>query len=676
MTFTTMTGATDANAGLDWHQANQRYLMAALACVRAALESHIAGEAGDPYAHAGVRQETLRTLCDRMPAPPALDTLGATFNLSPFERDVVLLSAGAELDSTFAALCAAAQDDPQRAYPTFSLALAVLPAAHWSALTPTAPLRRWRLIEIGAGGTLMTSPLRIDERVLHYLTGLQHLDEHLIGFVQPEPAVSDLVPSHREIAEGIARTWAQAHRPGRLPVVQLCGVEMAGKRAIAAMACEMLGLNLYSMPAQVIPSTPHELDSLMRLWEREAALSLSALLLDCEDLDRHDTARESVVTRFIEEVSGAVFVTGRERRMVQRRPIVTFDIRKPRADEQRVLWHETLGAAVPVLNGQVERLVAQFDLSAPVIRSACARALGDWPAHAPTQPAALARMGARLWEACRTQARPRLDDLAQRIEPVATWEDLVLPESQLQTLHEIAAHVRQRAKVYEEWGFAAKSARGLGISALFAGPSGTGKTMAAEVLANELQLDLYHIDLSQVVSKYIGETEKNLRRVFDAAEEGGAILLFDEADALFGKRSEVKDSHDRYANIEVSYLLQRMEAYRGLAILTTNMKKALDSAFLRRIRFVVQFPFPDAAARTEIWRRIFPPDTPTEGLDVQKLARLNVAGGNIRNIALNAAFLAADAGEPVRMAHLLQAARTEYSKLEKSLTDAEVEEWV
>jgi SpoVK/Ycf46/Vps4 family AAA+-type ATPase len=242
-------------------------------------------------------------------------------------------------------------------------------------------------------------------------------------------------------------------------------------------------------------------------------------------------------------------------------------------------------------------------------------------------------------------------------------------------LRDIALHVRNRTTVYQRWGFAAKGARGLGISALFAGVSGTGKTMAAEVLANELRLDLYRIDLSAVISKFIGETEKNLRRVFDAAEEGGAILLFDEADALFGKRSEVKDSHDRYANIEVSYLLQRMEAYRGLAILTTNLKSALDTAFLRRIRFIVQFPFPDAAQRAEIWRRIFPPDTPTENLDRNRLARLNVAGGNIRNIALNAAFLAADAGEPVRMSHLLRAAQSEYLKLEKSLTEAEVGGW-
>jgi SpoVK/Ycf46/Vps4 family AAA+-type ATPase len=200
--------------------------------------------------------------------------------------------------------------------------------------------------------------------------------------------------------------------------------------------------------------------------------------------------------------------------------------------------------------------------------------------------------------------------------------------------------------------------------------------MASEALASELRLDLYRIDLSQIVSKYIGETEKNLGRIFDAADEGAGVLLFDEADALFGKRTEVKDSHDRYANIEVSYLLQRMEAYRGLAILTTNRKTALDQAFLRRIRFVVEFPFPDANQRAEIWRRVFPEETPTDGLRLDRLARLNAAGGNIRNIAINAAFLAADANEPVRMSHLLSATRSEFAKLEMPLTDTEVAGWL
>jgi SpoVK/Ycf46/Vps4 family AAA+-type ATPase len=323
------------------------------------------------------------------------------------------------------------------------------------------------------------------------------------------------------------------------------------------------------------------------------------------------------------------------------------------------------------LNGQVEAVVSQFHLSPQSIHAASAELLTSLLVPSPQPPAPHS-----LWDSCRAQARPRLDDLAQRLEPSVSWDDLVLPEPQLQILREVVLHVRHRTRVYETWGFAGKGARGLGISALFAGASGTGKTLAAEVLAHELRLDLYRIDLSQVVSKYIGETERNLRRVFDAAEEGGAVLLFDEADALFGKRSEVKDSHDRYANIEISYLLQRMEAYRGLAILTTNLKSALDPAFLRRLRFVIQFPFPDVGQRAEIWRRIFPTTTPTEGLDTAKLARLNVAGGNIRNIALNAAFLAADMGGPVCMTHLLRAARGEYAKLEKPLTEAEIGGWI
>jgi len=276
-----------------------------------------------------------------------------------------------------------------------------------------------------------------------------------------------------------------------------------------------------------------------------------------------------------------------------------------------------------------------------------------------------------LCEASRAVTRPKLGELAQQIHPRAALEDLVLPEREKRLLRELALHVAQRHTVYTEWGFDTKISQGLGITALFAGSSGTGKTMAAEALARELRLDLFRIDLATTVSKYIGETEKNLRKIFDAAEDGGAILFFDEADALFGKRSEVKDSHDRYANIEVGYLLQRMESYRGLAILATNMKRALDPAFVRRLRFIVDFPFPDEKSRVEIWRRIFPANTPTRGLDIQRLARLSVTGGNIKNIALYASFLAAGEGVPVGMEHLKRAAQVEYDKMEKPLTQAE-----
>jgi len=478
-----------------------------------------------------------------------------------------------------------------------------------------------------------------------------------------------VVPSQAALVDRLVTAWSRGVEPDGLPVVQLCGDDDTGKRAIAIAACTALGWSVSVMDADVIPGAPVEIDALARLWERESVLGASVLLLNCDDIDPADVTLALVVSRFVERLESALIVTTRERWRMPRRRMLTLDVSRPDIGERRLLWEQALGTATVSLNGRMDALVAQFGLNAEAIRAASTEALTL------AETAGTANLGHLLWDACRIQARPRLDELALRIDGAAIADDLVVPNELRQSLGDIAAHVRQRERVYETWGFAGKGGRGLGVSALFTGASGTGKTMAAEVLANELNLDLYRIDLSQVINKYIGETEKNLRRVFDAAEEGGAILLFDEADALFGKRSDVKDSHDRYANIEVSYLLQRMEAYRGLAILTTNMKSALDSAFLRRIRFVLQFPFPDAVQRAEIWRRIFPAETPLEGLEPKRLARLTVAGGNIRNIALYAAFLAADAGEPVRMTHLLHAARVEYAKLEKPLTDAEIGGW-
>jgi hypothetical protein len=648
---------------VDWAEANQRYLTAALAEVRRELERH-AGT-GEPVSAEPKSPESGEKAAE-MPAPPALEILCGLFGLSPFERSTLLLCAGVELDAAFPALCAAAQGDAGRPHATFGLALTALPDPHWSALSPAAPLRRWRLVEVG-GESLTRSPLRTDERVLHHLAGVQYLDEQLEGFVETVQDADELLPSQRALAGRLAGTWSRS-AGGPLPVAQVSGGDREGRRTVAVAACEKLGLALCKISAQNLPSDLRELGALARLWEREAALSSSALLLECGDNGANEEAHERAALRFIESVGGTVIVAGVDHLPAPRRSFFTLRMPDPTPHEKRDLWLGALGESAESANGQVDSLVAQFDLGAGAIRSACAEALGR-------HNDASEDLGDLLWKAGREQARPRLEDLAGRIEPAAAWDDLVLPEAHKQLLREVAVHVRRRTTVYESWGFGARSSRGLGISALFAGPSGTGKTMAAEVLADELRLDLYRIDLSSVVSKYIGETEKNLRRVFDAAEAGGAILLFDEADALFGKRSEVKDSHDRYANIEVSYLLQRMEAYRGLAILTTNMKGALDVAFLRRIRFVVQFPFPDAANRAEIWRRVFPAETPTKGLDFDKLARLNVAGGNIRNIALNAAFLAADAEQPVRMKHLLRAARGEYAKLEKPLTGAEIGGW-
>lgn len=651
-----------------WPAANQRYLTAALAVVRALLESHVARADGTRAVRDGVEraERDVAAAEAAMPAPPALQRLSAALGLSVFERDVLLMCAGIELDGSFGALCAAAHGDPQRTRPTFGLALAAHPQARWSALTPVAPLRGWRLIELADAGALTTGALHVDERVLHFLTGVQYLDERLRGIAEPVWAAGEPPPSQRRDAERILAAWSRAEAAPWLPLVQLCGDRFSARR-VAASAAALAGLKLHVMDLSRVPSAPGEADAFIRLWEREAIMSASALLLECGDAPIADPAQGASLSLILERLRGGVFVAGPSRFDTER-PSLVLQIGRPQTSEQRAAWQAALadhGGA----DANVEQLVSEFDLNVSAIAAAASEALaladaGDGP------------VDALLWEACRAQARPRLERLAQRIEPSAGWDDIVLPETQRRLLGAIEVHVRRRSVVYDTWGFAGRGRRGLGISVLFEGRPGTGKTMAAEALAASARLDLYRVDLSQVVSKYIGETEKNLGRIFDAAEAGGAVLLFDEAEAIFGKRTEVRDSHDRYANIEISYLLQRMEEYRGLAILTTNMRTALDDAFFRRIRFVVHFPSPGPAERAEIWRKIFPPRTPLDGVDVEKLARLNVAGGEIRNIALHAAFLAADADEPVRMRHLLEAARNEFAKLERPLTDAEIAGWI
>lgn len=673
-----------------WEEANQRYLLAALALVRQRLEER-EEHRQEQATRVEQLQRDLAEASSSLPAPASLLHLCSAFSLSSFERDLLLLCAGIELESDFRQLCSrlAAPEqttaaDVPFAPPTFALALATLANTHWDALTPGAPLRHWRLLTVRHGAALTLSPLSIDEPILHYLAGLPYQDERINALCPFVPSVEKLVPSHHALVQHVLALWPirgeltlanNDTNSSRWPVIQLCGTDRASQNAVAASGCQQLNLRLRVLAAEMVPTIPGEIELFARLCEREAVLGRSILLLDCHELESVEKKSRRAVNALLQQMQTPVMLSCREQNHWLRldRSVVTLDVPRPVLSEQRRLWQQTLDAHDIHLNGQLDRLAMQFNLNHTAILAASTQAMQLGGA---TSEATGEQIEARLWEACRIQARPALDDLAQRIESQPTWEDLILPDAQQQLLHEIAAHVRQRATVYETWGFGRKGARGLGISALFAGASGTGKTLAAEVLAHELRLDLYRIDLSSVVSKYIGETEKNLRRIFDAAEEGGAILLFDEADALFGKRSEVKDSHDRYANIEVSYLLQRVEAYRGLAILTTNLKSALDTAFLRRLRFIVQFPFPDAPMRTEIWRRIFPPELPVEDLDQEKLARLHIAGGNIRNIALHAAFLAADAHEPVKMAHLLRAATTEYAKLEKPLTEAEIGGWI
>ena len=664
------------NDALDtgWPEANQAYLVRSMAALKTTIRR-------DPEPIPAVVADSTAFAV----RAPALKRVTEAFGLSRFERDLLLLCAGVELDPEFSTLCAA-QGEAGRPYPSFSFALATLPGAHWSALAPQAALRRWRLIEVTDGQPLTLAPLRIDETVLHYLTGIAELDRRLASMLVVLPILGPdgLAPSHAKLAQRIAMMWEKPPGETVAPVAQLVGESM-DCRPIVAAAAALLGMRAAVLSTDRVPAGAADLEEMARLWSREIYLSgFGVLLVDRDEVvgalgeDTHAQARS--FERLLERLPGPVSVCERQRTRIAHRLVTAFDVVSLPASEQRETWEKSLRHAAAgrfadgggaALASASDLVAAQFSISRPAIEAIAAEAVAE-AARFGMEPDAI---GAIAWDLCRARVRTRLDGLAQRIELRIDWDDLILPDPNLATLRTIAAQLRQRATVYERWGFADKSARGLGISALFSGPSGTGKTMGAEALANDLHLDLYRIDLASVVSKYIGETEKNLRRVFDAADQSGAILLFDEADALFGKRSEVKDSHDRYANIEVSYLLQRMEAYRGLAILTTNMKTALDPAFLRRLRFIVEFPFPDTAQRLRIWRRAFPSATPTEALDFARLAQLRIAGGTIRSIAVSAAFLAADDGEPVRMSHLMAAARGEYAKLQRQLTAAENKAW-
>jgi hypothetical protein len=668
----------NAGAQDDWTAANQKYLTAALAVVKSNLEraAQTPAEADRSPEQDALLRQKFRQAAEAMAGKSPLDTVCHVFELSPFECNILLLCAGMELDSAFPSLCAAARNDPAKPFPSFGLALAVFPDGHWSALSPGAPLRYWQLVDSGSGSPVAQNPLCIDERVVHYLTGVNHQDERLSGILEPLHAPAMLAASHAGLAGQIVAVWSAAGGTGGLPVIILNGSDNAAKRSIALAACTTLGLAVSHMDSSSIPVAPAERETLIRLLQREAVFCSGALFLDCDRESVADPLRENSVTHLIERIRGPLIISVSGHRYRIDRPDVTFAVEKAAPQEQAGAWRSALGPCGEMPDGKLSEMVLQFDLGVPEIAAAGSEVQGLLAARGDTAPPDAGEICAMVRQICSRNVRSRLQDLAQRIEPAAGWDDIVLPGPQMLTLKEITMHVRQKEKVLSDWGFAEKGHRGLGTFALFSGTSGTGKTMAAEVLARDLGLDLFRIDLSQVVSKYIGETEKNLRRVFDAAEEGGVILLFDEADALFGKRSEVRDSHDRYANIEISYLLQRMEAYRGLAILTTNMKSALDPAFLRRIPFVVQFPFPDEQQRMEIWQKVFPGATPKRGIDYQKLARLTVPGGNIRNICLNAAFLAADAGGPVDMAHLLTAARSEYAKIEKPLPGYEIEGWV
>jgi hypothetical protein len=663
-----------------WQEGNDKYLKTALAWLRLRLERlsqrdtattvpTVVPESVPSLPSSKSIEEKLAEAAAAMQAaeqvdpPPALIILGQRFGLTRFETDLLLLCAAPELDTGIPGLFARAERNADSTYPTFSLAFALFDEPAWDVLSPERQLRYWKMLEIDQsnGQPLISCPLHLDQRIVDYIKGLNYLDPLLTPIISPldiTPGGALLTPSQHAVAERIVSYLRQFSESQSLPVIQLLGGDKHSKQLIAHQASKSLGLHLYRMPSDLLPAKAVDLDDLVRLWGRETFLLPICLYFDSiEDIAGSGNEGRESLNRFLARSQGIFFLDTKDL-LPGLSNSWAFDVLKPTALEQEEAWADSLGAD----GGESPGLLAgQFNLDLAMIKRIITNVLAENDNER--------SLHERLWESCLINTRPQLDKLAKRLDPKATWENIVLSENEIHLLRQIVSQVRNRRKVYDDGGFRRRMNRGLGISALFAGESGTGKTMAAEVIANELQMNLYRIDLSQVVSKYIGETEKNLSRLFDAAEDGGAILFFDEADSLFGKRSEVKDSHDRYANIEINYLLQRMESFNGLAILATNMKSALDPAFMRRLRFIVDFPYPGPTERKNMWLKVFPPETMVEDLDFNRLAKLALTGGGIHNIALNAAFLAAAAGTPVTMQLIMDAARTEFRKGDKLIIE-------
>jgi hypothetical protein len=598
--------------------------------------------------------------------------------LSPFEAGCVLLGLAVEADLRFERLFAYVQDDVTKRRPRVDLAFRLLQGlasepAMRASLSAAGRLRALQLVVLSSEAGANAAPLPgqslvLSPRIAGFLLGDDALDETLRPFATLRPAGAEPAAVSAELGERLARLAALPPAALQPPIVHLAGKDSAAATQVAGLLVAPTGLDL--LVVQLAPLAAYAgLEAALTLAAREAALQNAALaLLDVHTLkpEERDDLRARLAGSGPHAGLAPLTIAISDGHFQW--PGLTIPLPDPDYENRRWLWGRALGRDVRDLPVEgLEHLADKFRLNARQIADAVqsARASSVW--RSPALPALTLD---DLYAAARHQSTPILSSLAQKITPHYDWDDIVLPTDTITQLREICSHMEHRHTVFEQWGFGRKLSLGLGLMALFAGQSGTGKTMAADIIAGALGLDLYKIDLSGVISKYIGETEKNLNRIFAEAESSNAILFFDEADALFGKRSEVKDAHDRYANIETAYLLQKMEEYDGVVILATNLKMNLDEAFLRRMHFVIEFPLPDESDRRRIWRTTLPDELPVAAdVDLDFLARkFKITGGHIRNIVLSAAFLAAADGRTVTMNHLIQATRREFQKIGRMVT--------
>lgn len=617
----------------------------------------------------------------------ALPQLAHLFGLSSFEIQIIIICLAPELRRKYDKLYAYLQDDITRKRPSVDLILDLLceiEVDKWSAravFSEHAPLMRAGILQktddphSPSGSSGLAQFLNLDPRIAGFLLGKNYIDSHLIDLVKlhrPLSATDDLFVDPAIKTKLIQ--LAQRHFAGQISenkklVLYFFGPYGVGKQELSLTLCGQLSCTMLSVDMELLLNYGSKAEALLRLIFREGLLMQAALYFHNADvLLKEDTkAMLKTFSKVIAEYGWLVFLAGekpwRPDTLFEQTLFYAIELSISDVTLRKAAWEKGLQDRASKAGSWAAQLAYQFRLTPGQIQDALEFAGNEYAVRNEQKKIALAD----LYRACRHQSNQKLGELAVKIEPRYGWEDLVLPANKVIHLKEICSQVKHRYRVFDEWGFDKKLSHGKGLSALFSGPPGTGKTMAAQVIARDLQLDLYKIDLSGVVSKYIGETEKNLATIFQEAETSNAILFFDEADALFGKRTEVSDAHDRYANIETSYLLQKMEEYEGVVILTTNLRENMDDAFTRRIRFVVEFPFPDEDGRLKIWQTHFPKEAPlSEEIDYEYLSReLKIAGGSIKNIVLNSAFLAAENGEVIDMNHILSSAKREFEKLGK-----------
>lgn len=644
--------------------------------------------------NAQIRQRTMASINQGIPL--SLPTLSRLFRLNPLEEQCLVMCLAPEIGHQYEKVFAFLQDDVTRKKPSVGLVLNVFcptltdKLAARSSFTPTSPLVHYHLIHLTDSPVdhpipLISRFLKLDDRIVDALIGSNHVDTRLshasqLTMVSDESDPTILPHEHQERVEIYISDYFSHPEPNQPLVFHLYGRYGSGRQALAKWVCHQLGLPLLVMNVRKFLEAPLSFSDMVRLVCRETVLQPAGLCLENIDcLLVHDDNTQSqlqILCNEIEAFCGLTFLLGHRswapQSLLRNSTYVELECSAPDETRRKQVWiHYLRGHLSHLPEAEITELASKFRLTSGQILDAIRDAmnLASWR-DAKNREITVGDLHA----ACRHQSSQALDGLAQKIKPIYGWDDIVLPDDQMRQLREIANHLKYKHTVMGEWGFANKFSLGHGVTALFAGPSGTGKTMAAEVLANELALELYKIDLSGIVSKYIGETEKNLNQIFSAANDSNAILFFDEADALFGKRSEVKDAHDRYANIEIAYLLQKMDEYSGIVILTTNLQKNMDDAFLRRLRFIINFPFPDEKHRERIWRTIFPDRTPVSpNVNFSELAKkIHISGGGIKNISLRASYLAAEVEQEVQLNHLVEASKYELKKKGSPYVDVDI----